>query len=338
MNYGLEHIAKLAGVSKSTVSRVINNQPNVSANARQRVLEAVHQSGYRPNKAARALVTQQTGVLSIVIPLALSATFTDPYFPALIQAITLAANEHNYAIMLWVGNSAEEEDYYCDRILNHGFFDGVIVASAVDDDPLLQRLAETGFPYVLIGPEQENVEHHVDVDNRAGACTAVTHLLDLRCDRIGTITGPLNTGAARERLRGYSDALENAGIPLDDSLVVNGNYDEAQGYAAMNRLIERGVDAVFCASDVMALGALRALLDAGLRVPDDVALVSFDDMPFAATTHPPLTTVRQPISELGRQAVELLINLIEGTPPPAKQVILTAHLIVRGTCGAAKIA
>ena len=152
MNYGLQHIAKIAGVSKSTVSRVINNQPNVSENTRQRVLEAIQASGYRPNEAARALVTHQTRVLSIVIPAALSATFTDPYFPALVQSISLAANEHNYAIMLWVGNSAEEAERYSDRILNNGFFDGVIIASAVDDDPLLKRLVQTGLPHVLIGP------------------------------------------------------------------------------------------------------------------------------------------------------------------------------------------
>ncbi len=338
MNYGLQHIAKIAGVSKSTVSRVINNQPNVSENTRQRVLEAIQTSGYRPNEAARALVTHQTRVLSIVIPTALSATFTDPYFPALVQSISLAANERNYAIMLWVGNSAEEADRYCDRILNNGFFDGVILASAVDDDPLLKRLVQTELPYVLIGPAQQQVLCNIDVDNRSASCDAVTHLLKLGCRRVATITGPLNTGAARDRLAGYRDALGQAGMTVDDSLIEERNFDEASGYGAMTRLIERKIDAVFCASDMMALGALRALLDSGLHVPNDVALVGFDDMPFAATTHPPLTTVRQPLAELGRKAVNLLMSLIEGEPLQTKQVTLTAHLIVRSTCGATQIA
>lgn len=334
----LEHIAKIAGVSKSTVSRVINSHPNVSERTRQRVLDAIRTSGYRPNRAARALVTRQTRVISLVIPIALSATFTDPYFPALIQSITLAANERNYAIMLWVGNSSEEEDRYTERILNNGLFDGIIVASAVDDDPLLKRITPSKFLHVLIGPPQQQVENYVDVDNCSAACAAVTHLIQLGLKRIGTITGPLNTGAARDRLTGYRTALEQGGVAVDEALIVSGNFDEASGYTAMKCLIEYHVDAVFCASDMIASGALRALLDAGLHVPDDVAVVGFDDMPFAATTNPPLTTVHQPIDELGRRAAELLISLIEGEPVPSKHVMLTAHLIVRSSCGAAKIA
>lgn len=338
MAYGLEHIAKIAGVSKSTVSRVINNQPNVSEHTRKRVLDAIHASGYRPNNAARALVTRQTRILSVVIPMALSETFTDPYFPALIQSITLAANERNYAIMLWVANSTDEEARYCERILNNGLFDGIIVASAVDDDPLLRQIVPTNVPHVLVGPPQQEVECSVDVDNRSAACEAVTHLIRLGFQRIGTVTGPLNTGAARNRLEGYRDALREGSLTLDDTIVVSGNYDEASGYAAMKQLITQRVDAVFCGSDMIASGVLRALLDSGLRVPDDVAVVGFDDMPFAATTNPPLTTVHQPIDELGRTAAELLIGLIEGEPLQPKQIVLKAHLIIRSSCGAAKIA
>ncbi len=338
MTYGLQYIAKLAGVSKSTVSRVINNHPNVSDTTRQRVLDAISATGYRPNLAARALVTRQTGVLSLVIPANVSATFTDPYFPALIQSITLAANEHNYAIMLWIGNNSEEEDRYCDRILNHGFFDGIIIASAVDDDPLLRRLVVTNLPHVLIGPPQQQVKHYVDVNNRLASCEAVEHLIRLGCQRIGTIAGPLNTGAARVRLAGYRDAFANAGIDVDETLVVSSDFSDISGYSAMQRLIERGVDAVFCASDMIADGALRAASDAGLNVPGDVALVGFDDMPFAARTNPPLTTVHQPLEELGQNAALLLISLVEGEPLTADQIVLTAHLIIRNSCGAVKVA
>lgn len=338
MNYGLEHIAKIAGVSKSTVSRVINNQPNVKEGTRQRVLDAIRTIDYRPNNAARALVTRQTRVLSLVVPIALAETFTDPYFPALIQGITLAANERNYAIMLWVGQSSEEEDQYCERILSNGLFDGIIMASAVDGDPLLQRIVPSQYPHVLIGPPQQDVNLSVDVDNRSAACEAVTHLVQLGFQRIAMITGPLNAGSARHRLEGYRDALTNGGRTVDDSLVIVGNYDEVSGFNAMNTLIQRDVDAVFCSSDMIALGVMRALLNAGLRVPEDVAVVGFDDMPFAATTNPPLTTVHQPIDDLGRTATQLLISLIEGEPVPTTHVVLKAHLVVRSTCGAAKIA
>ncbi len=337
MNYGLEDIAKIAGVSKSTVSRVINNQPNVSARTRQKVLEVIRASDYHPNTAARALVTRHTGILSIVIPAALSATFSDPYFPALVQSISLAANENNYATMLWVGNNAEEEDRYCDRILSNGLFDGIIMASAVDDDPLLRRLVVSNLPHVLIGPAQQGVQTYVDVDNRTAACEAVTHLVKLGCKRIGTVSGPLHMGAARDRLAGYRDALEQGGLPLDENLITSSNFDEVSGFNTTRLLIPHQIDALFCGSDMIALGALRALLDAGLRVPDDVALVGFDDMPFAATTHPPLTTVHQPIAELGRQAVQLLLRLIRGEPEQ-RALVLSAHLIIRNTCGAFKIA
>src|SRR5664279_749914 len=309
MNYGLEHIAKIAGVSKSTVSRVINHQPNVSERTRQRVLEAIRVTGYRPNQAARALVRRQTGVLSVVVPAAFSSTVTDPYFPALVQSITRAANKHDYATMLWVGNSAEQEELYCERILKNGFFDGIILATAADNDPLLRRLVLTNLPHVLIGPQQQQVECCVDVDNYTATREAVTHLINLGCRRIATITGPLHSGAARARLAGYRAALDQAGIVSDENLIICGNFDEISGYAAMKILIGRGIDAVFCASDVMASGALRALLKSGLHVPEDVALVGFDDMPFAAMTQPPLTTVHQPIDELGQTAVKLLVSL-----------------------------
>ncbi|MCC6803061.1 MAG: LacI family DNA-binding transcriptional regulator [Anaerolineae bacterium] len=339
MNYGLEDIAKLAGVSKSTVSRVINNQPNVRERTRQRVLDAIRAIDYRPNNAARALVTRQTRVLSLVVPIALAETFTDPYFPALIQGITLAANERNYAIMLWVGQSSEEEEErYCERILSNGLFDGVIMASAVDSDPLLRRIVPSQYPHVLVGPPQQDVQLCVDVDNRSAACEAVTHLVKLGFQRIGMVTGPLNTGSARDRFDGYRDALTNNGRAVDLALVVNGNYDEISGFSGMNTLIERRVDAVFCGSDMIALGVMRALLKAGLRIPEDVAVVGFDDMPFAATTNPPLTTVHQPIDLLGRTAAQLLISLIEGEPLPTNHVVLQAHLVVRSTCGAARIA
>ncbi len=338
MNRNLEDIAKIAGVSKSTVSRVINNNPHVRHSTRQRVQDTIRASDYRPNKAARALVTQQTGILSIVVPQALSETFTDPYFPALVQNISVTANQYNYAIMLWVGNNAEAADRYCERILNHGFFDGVIVASAVDDDPLLHRLVVSDVPYVLIGPAQQGVCCNVDVDNRAASRDAVKHLLHFGYLRVGTITGPLTTGAARDRLQGYRDAFQEVGTVVNDALIVNGNFDEASGYSCMNTLIKRGIDAVFCASDMMASGALRALLEAQLRVPEDIALIGFDDMPFAATTTPPMTTVHQPIDELGRSATKLLISLIEGTPVQSTHIMLTAHLIIRSTCGAVQIA
>ncbi|MBE2271448.1 MAG: LacI family DNA-binding transcriptional regulator [Anaerolinea sp.] len=334
MKNGLEDIAKLAGVSKSTVSRVINNQPNVNEKTRERVMEIIREVNFRPNKAARALVTQHTRVLSVVIPQPLAATFTDPYFPMLLQSITTAAAQRDYALMLWIGDNAEEEERFSERILSNSFFDGVLIASVVDNDPLVKRLRNAGFPYVLIGPAQKGITHYVDVDNRSAACDAVRHLIALKHQRIGIITGMMNMGAAQHRLQGYKDALEEAGMPIEEALIVAGDYEEVKSYSAMQTLITRGVDAVFCTSDVMALGALRAIADTGLRVPHDIGVVGFDGMPFAETSNPPLTTMRQPISLLGETATEMLIRLIEEQPLEHEHLLLPAVLEVRQSSGA----
>jgi LacI family transcriptional regulator len=334
MSNSLEDIARIVGVSKSTVSRVVNNHPNVSQHTRERVLAAIREYNFYPNTAARALVTQRTRVLSVIIPQALSSTFTDPYFPALLQSISLTANRHDYAIMLWIGSANEEEERFLNRIISNRLSDGVLIASAIDGDLFLQTLAQTELPFVLTGPSQGNVKHWVDVDNLKGARDAVTHLLSLGRRRIGTITGPLNMGAARHRLEGYREALREAGQLIDEQLIAVANFDEPSAYRAMRQLIECGVDAVFVASDTMALGALRAAAEAGCCVPDDIALVGYDDLPIAATTTPPLTTVHQPISDLARAATELLIRLVEGKPMEYEHMLLSAHLVIRGSCGA----
>ncbi len=332
MSNSLEDIARIVGVSKSTVSRVVNNHPNVSRHTRERVLAAIREHNFYPNTAARALVTQRTHVLSVIIPQALSSTFTDPYFPALIQSISVTASQHDYAIMLWIGNTEEEEERFLSRIISNRFSDGVLVASAIDGDPLIRTLTATEIPFVLIGPPQSGIKYWVDVDNQTGARAAVEHLIALGYRRIGTITGPLNMGAARHRLQGYRDALQNAQIPIDEQLIAFGNFDEASGYRAMRQLLNCGVDAVFAASDTMALGALRAAAEAELCVPDDIAIVGHDDLPFAATTTPPLTTVHQPVADLGRSAAEMLIRLVEGTLGENHTMVLTAHLVIRGSC------
>jgi LacI family transcriptional regulator len=334
MSKKLEDIARLAGVSRSTVSRVVNNHPHVRDATRQRVLQVIRQQNFHPNPAARALATHRTRALSLVIPVGLAFAFNDPYFPILTQGVVAKANQHDYALMLWVGDGAEEEERLCDRILSNSLFDGVIIASAVDEDPLVPQLVQAGFPFVLVGrPSVDNV-NYVDVDNVEGARAAVSHLLWRGRRRIGTITGPLNMCVAQDRLKGYRQALEQAGQLTDETLIVEGDFGELSGHLGMETLLQKGVDAVFAASDTMACGALRAIQEEGLRVPDDVALVGFDDLPVAATTVPPLTTVRQPIWETGAVATDMLIDLLNGAPREGRQIILPAQLIVRGTGGA----
>jgi LacI family transcriptional regulator len=335
VNQSLEDIAKLAGVSRSTVSRVINNHPSVSPQTRQKVMKIIRERHYRPNLAARALVTQRTQVISLVIPQDVIGAFTDPYFPTLMQGIMIQANEQDYAVMLWIGSKIEEEERFFQHVLGNSLFDGVILASAVEKDPLIPWLAESGYPFILIGPPQLGNLNFIDVDNVRGAQLAVSHLIRLGRQRIGTITGPMNMGASLDRLKGYRQAFEQACVPLDETLIVTGTFSENSGYLAMKILLQLRVDAVFAASDMMAVGALRAIREAGLSVPEQISLIGFDDLPVAAATNPPLTTVHQPIREVGTLAAQALINLLEVKLKHPYQLVLPAELVVRGTCGAA---
>ena len=336
MTMNLEIVAKMSGVSRSTVSRVINDDPNVSEKTRTKVLEVVRQLNYEPNAAARSLAAGRTRVLGLVIPRGVSALFTDPYFPILIQGISSACNAHDHSVMLWLAEP-EYERRTIRQIMHSGLIDGVIMASQLNDDPVGQALLEGDLPFILVGrhPTQPNV-NYVDVDNENAAREAVTHLLQLGRRRVAALTGPENMIAGLDRKTGYLAALRQRGLPIDSNLIVEGDFSQAGGYAAMQRLLPHHPDAVFAASDSMAAGALHALREAGRDVPEEVAVVGFDDMPFAAQTTPALTTVRQPTHRVGVMAAETLIDLIENSDSPAqpRRIVLPTELVIRQSCGA----
>ena len=330
----LEKIAKLSGVSRSTVSRVINDDPKVSSLTREKVWQVVRRVNYQPNIAARGLAAGRTRILGLVIPMGVGALFTDPYFPILIQGVASACNASDHSVMLWLAEP-EYERRTMRQIMHNGMIDGVIVASMLMDDPVVQALQEGNIPFILIGrhPIDERVSY-IDVDNRASSCEIVTHLLRLGRRRVATITGPHSRIAGSDRLAGYMDALRARGMSVDPSLIIEGDFTEAGGYLAMKQLLPRQPDAVFAASDATATGALRALHEANVRVPEDIALVGFDDMPFAAHTDPPLTTVRQPTHRMGAIATETLIDMIEHPDSRPRRIVLPTELVVRASCGA----
>jgi LacI family transcriptional regulator len=330
----IEEIARMAEVSRSTVSRVINNDPNVSDATREKVLQIVKQVDYRPNVAARGLAAGRTRVLGLVIPMGVAALFTDPYFPILIQGVSSACNSLDHSVMLWLAEP-EYERRMTRQILNNGLIDGVILASALLDDPVGQALAESDLPFVMVGRHTTNNQvHYVDVENYSSSRDAVLHLFRQGRRRVGTVAGPANLIAGYDRQRGYAAALHARGLAVEPGLVAEGDFTDDGGYAAMQQLLPQEPDAVFVASDAMALGALRALREAGKRVPDEVAVVSFDDMPFAVRADPPLTTVRQPIDRVGATAAEMLISLIEHPSPEPHRIILPTELVIRDSCGA----
>lgn len=327
----LEDIARMAGVSRSTVSRVINGDTHVSNRTQHKVLEIIRRTNFQPNMAARGLAAGHTHILGLVVPLGVNAIFADPYFPLVIQGALSACNGLGYSVMLWL--AAEHEGATIDRILHNGLIDGAIVASMLMDSPLLTYLAKSNCPFITIGrhPTDETI-NYIDVDNRAGAYQGVSYLLRTGHRRVAVINGPQHAIAGWDRYHGYQCALLERGVPLLPELVAEGDYSDISGYLAMQRLLPQQPDAVFAASDAMALAAIRAIQEAGLCVPEDIAVLGFDDIPAAATSRPPLTTIRQPILRTGSLAAETLIDLIEHPDPQPRRIVLPTELVIRASC------
>jgi LacI family transcriptional regulator len=333
-NLTLEEIARLASVSRSTVSRVINNQPKVSPEVRERVLKIIAQTGYRPDPAARSLATRRSNIIGLVIPRAVQSLFTDPYYALLIQGIAQGCNAHDYTLSLYLFHTEHEEQKLYPRVLRNQLVDGLIVTGSLVDDPLVPQLIQHEVPFVMIGrpPAAEDVSF-VDTDNVSGAYQAVSHLARLGHERIATITGPLSTTVGLDRRQGYLNALRDRNCSPGEAFIVEGDFTEAGGYFAMRRLLPHQPEAVFVASDTMAFGALRALREAELSVPGDVALVGFDDLPAAAYANPPLTTIRQPIRQAGTETVETLLDILSNGQDPARRITMSTDLIIRSSSG-----
>jgi LacI family transcriptional regulator len=333
----LEDIAEKAGVSRSTVSRVINKQPYVRKEVRERVLKVIQETGFYPNVAARTLALQRSWMIGLVLPRNVVSFFSDPYFPRLTQGIAQACNDQNYTLGLFLVSEQEDESKIFPRVSRRGFLDGVLVQSGEIGDQLIERLVNSNMPMIVVGrPFHDSDVSYIDVDNVNGAYQAIKYLCELGYRRIGTITGTINSTAGLDRKEGYLKALVDAGLRVDPSLIMEGDFTESGGYRAMKHLLAAKPEAVFAASDVMALGAMRAVREAGMTVPEDIAFVGFDDVPLSASPDIPLTTIHQPIYEFGMKAVEILIDLIENGIRPSRQVIMDTELIIRESSGASR--
>lgn len=328
----LEEVATRAGVGRGTVSRVINGSPQVSDRTRQRVMAAVAELGYVPNMAARALVTKRTGAIALVISEPEERIFGEPFFAGVVRGITTVVGDAARQLVLALVQTREQIERL-DSFLTPQHVDGVLMLSSHEKDTLPARIRERGLPLVLSGrPLDGSDVSYVDVDNVGGAQRAVEHLLESGRSTVATIAGPQDMIAGLDRLSGYQQALRGAGLKVDDALVEVGDFSETSGTVAMRALLERrpDLDAVFVASDPMALGALRALREAGRAVPDDVAVVGFDDVPVAALSDPPLTTVHQPMEQIGREMAHMLLTAIsQGESTAPVSVVLETHLVAR---------
>ncbi|MEV0630439.1 LacI family DNA-binding transcriptional regulator [Nonomuraea wenchangensis] len=323
----LEAVAARAGVSRATASRVVNGQTTVAPHIRDAVLQAIDELGYVPNSAARSLVTQRTDSIALVISEPGTRVFSeDPLFSTVIRSASMELESANKQVVLMLASNAKSHARV-ERYISGGHVDGVMLISMHGADPLPSALSRLRVPVVSYGRPAVPVDiPFVDNDNVGGAEAGVRHLVEIGRRRIATIAGPQDMIAGQDRLAGYRNVLRDSDRR---SIVAVGDFTRESGAIAMRQLLgdDPGLDAVFVANDLMAVGALQSLRQAGRRVPDDVAVVGFDDIEAAKYTEPPLTTLRHPVTDQATAMVKLLLGLFEGGP--GDPVILPTELVIR---------
>jgi DNA-binding LacI/PurR family transcriptional regulator len=329
----LEEVAAAAGVSKSTVSRVINGSSAVSPAARDAVQRTIDRTGYRPNRAARSLVTRRTGSVALIVSEPAGRVFSEPFFAGVVRGMTEVLRERDIQLVLMLADDDRAHRQVLDY-LRGGHLDGALLLSSHAADPLPELLVAEGLPAVLSGrPVRPMPISYVDVDGVAGAGLAVAHLADQGRRRIASIAGPPDTAAGQDRLAGYRQALQAAGMTPEPALVGRGSFTWSGGAQAMEQVLAASdggrPDGLFVASDQMALGALAVLAEHRLRVPEDIAVVGFDDSPAALEARPPLTTVRWPVEQLARGITRILLDRIADPDAPVTARVYPPQLVVR---------
>jgi DNA-binding LacI/PurR family transcriptional regulator len=327
----LEDVAARAGVSRATASRVVNGARRVAPSTRRAVEAAIAELGYAPNRAARSLAAHRSDTVALVVSETTGRLFADPFFGRTIRGVAAVLGATDYQLVLVTVEGDDDRDRV-ERHLLRGNAAGALLLSTRTDDPLPRRLHDAGLPCVLVGrPAGDLPLGYVDADNAGGARRAVAHLVDRGRRLVGTVAGPADMVPGEDRLAGWRQALVDAGRLPSPTLVASADFTRAGGRAATDELLARqpGLDGLFVASDLMALGALDALRAAGRRVPDDVAVVGFDDSELAASADPPLTTVRQPIEDLGRRVAGALLAQLGGGEPTTE--VLRTELVVRSS-------
>lgn len=330
----INDVAAEAGVSYQTVSRVLNNRPDVSEETRKRVQTVIKTLGFRPSAAARTLVSSKTHILGLI-----TADFSDYFFTQVIVGAEDEVRRHGYFLMLssTERNPLDEPEYL--RMLTEQRIEGVLFARPSTElernNPHILSLLDKRIPVVMTAFDLQGDVMVVDVDNVSGGLQATQHLIDYGHRAIAMIAGPDGWRSVNERAQGYRQALQAAGLPLETSLIQNGDWTYESGFAAAQALLESRQDfsAVFAHNDQMAIGATSAFQSAGRAIPDDIAIVGYDDIPVARYYAPPLTTIRQPMQDVGRVAARMLIDAINNLPLERQEVLLTPELVIRQSSG-----
>ena len=327
----INDIAKRVGLSKASVSRALNGKQDVDPETRKRVLKVAAQVGYVPSASARALSNGRSNCLGLLVP-----TLTWPWILEVLRGVAEEIERSGYSLILYTTSGGEDsEREFMAQVVPAGAVDGLALVIPLGMLEYIERLAKGGLPIVVV----DDRGHYPDLPtvattNIEGGRSATLHLVERGRRRIAMLNGPRDFGCNRDRLEGYKSALQKAGLQFDPKLVVDSDFKESGGASAMATLLaaDPKLDAVFVANDVMAFGAMRALRNSGRRVPDDVAVVGFDDIPASAMTHPPLSTVRQPLYEMGRTAASMVMAAVRGESI-TKRIELPTSLVIRESSG-----
>lgn len=332
-------VAKLAGVSRTTVSFVLNNIPdsNIPETTRQKVIGAAKQLNYHPNASGRKLASGKSKMLGLVRLQSTEQVFNDAFLLQVFVGIEQAASQMGFHVLLKHLDHEKADEY--SQLITENHVDGIILSGPLQNDPELIKLHNEGVPIILLGQMSNTDIPFVDVNAELGSRNAVEHLISCGHKRIAMITNAkLEYSSAQQRKNGYLTALKNQNIQVDEELIKEGDFTPASGYAAMKELltISPAPTAVFVASDVVAIGAIQAIKKAGLRIPQDIEIIGFDDIPMAEFFDPPLSTVRLPAYDLGRVAGEKLIKMILSDESDQPGVLLETELILRESTYSAK--
>lgn len=335
MRVTLKDIAREVGFSVTTVSRALNDYDDVNEETKRKIHAVAEALGYHPDVTARKLQKRRTDTIGFVIP-TFGPRFSDPFFSELLAGIGNEAARYDFDLLVSTAAPGPGEERVYQHKVSGGAADGFLIVRTRRADSRIAYLASRSFPFVAYGRSDLDLDFpYVDVDSGRGIREATQHLIDLGHRRIALILPPPNLMFAVHRLEGYRQALELNGILYQDELVASGELTERSGYQATNELLERNLKltAIVACNDLMALGAISALRERGIIPGRDVAVTGFDDIPLAAHSHPPLTTVHQPIYEIGKTICRMLIQIVQGQQLSERHVILEPRLVVRGSSG-----
>lgn len=325
----LKDIAKMAGVSESTVSRVLNGIPKASSETRDKILKIAKELNYYPNEIARSLAKQKTQIIGVI-----TTDISNPYFASVAGGIEMIASQLGYNLIISVTFGKEEEELRYINILKEKKVEGIIFMSGRMPESCEEALLNSGIPTVVVARKVKSSLPSIHIDNIGESYKAVEYLIKLGHRRIAMISGSLNDKeSGYHRLLGYKNALDAYEIPFEEELVAEGNFKMESGIEAMNTLLQlkRLPSAVFAGSDAMAVGAIKSIKKAGLSIPEDISVIGFDNNIISQACDPELTTIGQPVDDLGKTAMEMLYKIINGQELKKKTIYLPCELVIRNS-------